>query len=174
MIAFNLGFIGLIPQRFGQVIALIKGEPLVYLPILGLWLIFELYYTVSSSDSDVKESDLLENSISSVYVALVISPLFGEEGFSFAAFSSPSPRTWLSIILFCYAGFLILMAFTKALPQFLVKILGGASIDMVGTMLALIWVDGTIPLDLATIAVILLPVLGMMILQLFRKMARGY
>ena len=170
----SLNFFGLIPERFAQVITVIKGEPLVYLHLLGIWFIFELYYIVSSSDSDVKEQDLIENSISSIYVALVISPFFGEGGFSLAAFTNPSPRTWLSVILLCYASFLIIMAFTKALPQFMLHILGGASIDMVGTMLALIYVDGSIPFDLATVAIVLLPVLCMYIFQFLRRLSRGY
>ncbi|MBI2546534.1 hypothetical protein HYV81_05110 [Candidatus Woesearchaeota archaeon] len=173
-IAFNISSLAAIPERVGDVIGLIMGEPLVYIPLLSMWLLFELYYIVSSSDSDVKESDLLENSVSSIYIAVMISPLFGDEGFSLAAFSNPSARTWLSIILFCYAAFLIIMAFTKMLPQFLVHVFGGASLDMFGTMLALIWVDGSIPIDLATIAVLLIPILLMQVFGFFRRMARGY
>lgn len=173
-ISLSVSALADIPARFGDIYTLVMGEPLVYIPLLGMWLLFELYYIVSSSDSDVKESDLLENSISSIYVAIMISPLFGDEGFTLAAFSDPSARTWLSIILFCYAGFLIIMAFTKMLPQFLVHIFGGASLDMFGTVLALIYVDGTVPIDLATVAVLLIPILMMQVFGFLRRRARGY
>ena len=170
---FSLAFFGGIPQRFVEVFGVIVGDPLVYLPLLGMWLMFEVYYIISSSDGDVKESDLLENSVSTIYVAFVISPVF-EEGLSLAAFSDPTPRTILSIILFCYAGFLIIAAYTKMLPQFMVHILGGASLDMFATMLALLYVDGKVPIDLATIAVIFIPIALMYVLQTLRKFGRGY
>ncbi len=171
----STNFLALIPERIAQIGKLIMSEPLVYFPLIGIWFIFELYYFVSSSDSDIKESDLLENSISSIYVAIMISPIVTDAGkFSFESFTNPSPRTILSIALFAYAGLLMLFAFTKMLPMFLVHILGGASIDTFFTMLALIWVDGSMPLDLATISVIIIPILIMHILKLFRRLSRGY
>ena len=171
--AFSLAFIGLIPERAAQILNLILGDPLVYLALLGIWLLFEIYYLVSNSDNDIKESDLLENSISSIFVSLMISPLITGGGkLSIAAFANPTSKTMLSIILFVYACFLIFCAFTKILPHFMVYILGGASIDTTFTMLALIYVDGKIPIDLATVSVVLIPVIIMHILKLFRKFGR--
>ena len=171
--ALSLAFAGLIPERASQILQLILSDPLVYLPLLGIWFLFELFYLVSNSDSDVKESDLLENSISSIYVAIMISPIISSGGkITLAAFANPSARTFLSIILFIYASLMIFFAFTKILPHFMVYILGGASLDTTFTMLALIYVDGKIPIDFATVSVILIPVIIMHILKLFRKFGR--
>ncbi len=173
--AISTSFIGLLSTRFSQVWALIMSEPIVYLPLIGIWFIFEFYYLVSSSNDDIKESDLLENSISSIYVAIMISPIVTNVSkFSFNVFTNPTPRTVLSMILFGYAAFLMICAFTKILPKFLVYLFGGASIDTMFTMLALIYVDGKIPIDMATVIVILIPVIFMHILKFFRRLTKGY
>ncbi len=153
----------------------ILDQPLIYMPILGVWFLFELYYIVSSSENDIKESDILGNGVSSVYTAIMISPLvYGGGDFSLSAFADPSPRTLLSIGLFVYSGFMIVAAFTKILPKFIVDILGGASLDTFLTVLALFYVDAIVPVDFPLIVAMLIPVIILQVLKFIRGMTKHH
>ena len=165
-----LEFLALMPERMVQIWALFWEEPLVYFPMLGIWALFELYYIVSNDDNDVREVDVLDNGISSIYVAIMISPVIARGGELVAAdFFSPTPRTLLSIGLFAYALFLILAAFFKFMPLAVVHFLGGASIDTFFTLIGLVYVNSEIPLDAPLITVILIPIGTTFIIKMLRR-----
>jgi len=167
-----LGFLALVPERMAQLWALFWEEPLVYFPMLGIWVLFELYYIVSNDDNDVREVDVLDNGISSIYVAIMISPVIARGGeLVWADFLSPTPRTLLSMGLFAYAAFLILAAFFKFMPLAVVHFLGGASIDTFFTLIGLVYVNSDIPLDPALITIILVPIATTFVIKMVRRVS---
>ena len=150
----------------------IASDIVIYGSIILIWLLYELYFIVRKEEGNVEHSsvNLIDNAVSSIYIALLISPIFENASkLSIGLFTHPSPRTMLSMILFGYAGFLTIMAFTNALPGFLIFIIGGSAFDTLLTFLALIYIDSKMPIDLTTVTVIAIPILSVMALKLLRR-----
>ena len=159
----------LITHRAGDIFNIMKQDPLLYIPLVLWWFIFELYYIFHSSD-EIRDVDVLDNGLSAVYTGFYISPFV--QGFSAAAFSHPSTKTILSFIFIGWGIFLLVVAFGKILPSFIVTILGGSSIDLAFTLLAIFYIDKLVPIDSATLIVILVPIAIVKVLGLFRSMFR--
>ena len=159
--------LSLLSTRAGEIFQIFKADPLLYIPLVLWWFIFERYYIFHSSD-EIREVDVLDNGLSALYTGFYISPFV--QGISAAAFIHPSPKTLLSFAFLGWGIFLMLAAFIKILPQFIITFLGGSSIDLAVTLLAIFFVDKLIPIDTATIVIILAPILTIKLLALVRKL----
>ncbi|MDP3766028.1 MAG: hypothetical protein Q8R04_05945 [Nanoarchaeota archaeon] len=142
-----------VPERLPEVWRVLAADPLLYLPLIAWWFIFELFFLLHKSDT-YQQKDVLDNGVSSFYAGFYISPWI--QG---GAFAELAPSTVLSVILMGYGMFLILAAFVKLLPKFLIPLFGGASTDLVVNVTAIFVVDAGLPLDWATIAIVAAPVL---------------
>jgi len=166
MINFDFSTLAFIPERLVQIFEVFAEDPLLYIPLVGWWFIFELYYLFHHSD-EIREVDVLDNGLSALYTGIYISPIV--QGMTAEAFLNPSSKTILSYIFVAYGIFLVIAAFTKFLPQFLTTLFGGAAIDLVATLFSIFYVEGLIPIDLATVAIIFSPILLLKIGGLLRK-----
>ncbi len=162
----------LIIPRLKALWKLILSDPVVYFSIIAIWLLYEVYFIIRKEEGDVENKgvNLIDNAVSSIYIALLISPVFQNAGkISMSLFTNPTPRTLLSMILFGYAAFLAIAAFTNLLPGFIIFIIGGSAFDTLLTFLALIYVDGKLPIDLTTIVAIAIPISIVMLIKLIRR-----
>lgn len=153
-IDLSLASLSNISERLPEVWKTLLEDPLLYIPLVAWWFIFELFYLIHKSES-YHQQDVLDNGLSSFYAGLYISPLI--QGGGFVGFTKLTPSTILSIILMVYGLFLVLAAFVKLLPQFLLPLFGGASIDLVVNVIAIFVVDAGLAFDLATIAIVIVP-----------------
>ncbi|MEM4268065.1 MAG: hypothetical protein QXK37_04520 [Candidatus Woesearchaeota archaeon] len=102
-----------------------------------------------------------------MYTGIYISPLV--QGLSVAAFSNMSNKTISSLIFMGYGLFLVFVAFTKILPQFLVGLFGLTAMDLILTLLSIFYVDNLVPIDLATISIIVVQILFIKIIGFFKS-----
>ena len=165
MIAMDLSLASLshIGERLPQVWHTLANDPLLYIPLIAWWALFEFFFLFHASE-DYHHKDVLDNGMSSIYAGMYISPII--QGGGLAEFAKFSPNSVLSLILMSYGAFLILGAFTKMIPEFLIPFFGGASIDLVVNVLAIFIVDAGLAFDLATIAIVIVPVAAFKILGL--------
>ena len=164
-IDLSIATLSFLPERVVDIVGVLTKDPLLYIPMLGWWLIFELYYLKHRHD-EIRDVDVLDNGLSAIYTGIYISPIV--QGLAATAFTAPTNKTMLSFIFMGYGLFLVIVAFTKLLPRFLVTLFGWAAVDLIVSILAIFYVDNVVPIDLATIAIIVVPIFAMKLIGFFK------
>ena len=94
------------------------------------------------------------------------------KGFSFASLDISSPTTKAAIFLAGYAILLLLFAFTKMLPKFLVVVFGKREFDLFINFIAVLMIEPGIAITGTLLAVIGVPLLILLIIERLRRLAR--
>ena len=164
-----------VPAAISTITGFIKDNPLLSGALFISYALFYLYSFINnkSVDSDVYEIDLLGNGVSSIMVALLLIGLDeSSKGFSFASLDFSSPTTKAAAFLGGYALLLLLFAFTKMLPKFLVVVFGNSELDLFINLIAVLMIEPGVAITGTLLAVIGAPLLILLIIGRLRRLAR--
>jgi hypothetical protein len=162
-----------VPAALATLGAFIADNLILCIIILGSYIAFYVYSFIhnTSADSDVYEIDLLSAGISSLTTALLLVGLDeGSKGFSFANLSFSEPSTKMAIGLAAYALFLMLFAFTKMLPRFLVVLLGNSELDLFINLVAVMIISPGVVITGTLLLVLIAPLIFLFLVQRLRRM----
>src|SRR3989338_9726483 len=169
---FNLSEI---PEAVSILTDFIIENPILCAALFISYLLFYLYSFINnrSVDSEVYEIDLISSAISSIMVALLLIGLDeNNKGFAISGLDFSSQKTITALYLFIFAVILIIFAFTKILPKFLVIILGNNELDLFINFVAVLMTDERIVLTGTLLAVIGIPLAALFIVQRIRRAVR--
>ena len=164
-----------IPEAVSIIIGFINDNLILSVVLFISHALFYLYSIINnkSDDSDVYEIDLLGNGVSSIMVALLLVGLDeSSKGFSFASLDFSSSTTKVAIFLSGYAILLILFAFTKMLPKFLVVVFGNGQLDLFVNLVAVLMIEPGVVITGTLLAVIGVPLLILLIIERLRRRVR--
>ena len=163
-----------VPAAISTITGFIKDNLILSVVLFFSYALFYLYSIIhnKSADSDIYEIDLLGNGVSSMMVALLLVGLDeSSKGFSFASLDISSPTTKAAIFLSGYAILLLLFAFTKMLPKFLVVIFGNGELDLFINFVAVLMIEPGIAITGTLLAVIGVPLLILLIIERLRRLS---
>ncbi len=163
-----------VPVAVSTITGFIKDNPILSGVMFISYVLFYFYSIINnkSVDSDVYEIDLLGNGVSSIMVAFLLLGLDeSSKGFSFASLDFSSPTTKSAILLSGYAILLLLFAFTKMLPKFLVVVFGNSELDLFINLVAVLMIKPGIAITGTLLAVIGVPLLILLIIERLRRLA---
>lgn len=162
-----------IPAAVSTILGFITDNPIL---CGALFLSYALFYTYAfihnkAVDSDVYEVDLLSSGVSSIMVALLLIGI--DESSKSLGFSLDlgSPKGKVAAFLLIYALAMVLLAFTKLLPGFLVVIFGNSELDLFVNFVAILMIEPSIAITGTLLAVIGVPLLALLIIQRLRRLA---
>src|SRR3989338_537612 len=164
-----------IPEAISAIIGFIKDNAILSAALFVSYLLFYLYSFINnrSVDSEVYEIDLISSAISSIMVALLLIGLDeNNKGFTISNLDFSSQKTMTALYLFIFAVLLIIFAFTKILPKYLVIFLGNNEIDLFINFVAVLMTDDRITITGTLLAVIGIPLATLFIVQRIRRAMR--
>ena len=171
--AFSFAFnFSEIPAVISTLTNFIKDNFLLFAIMFVSYFLFYIYTFINNKavDTDVYEIDLLSNGVSTMMVSFLLIGLDeSSKGFNLAALNFGNPTTRIALYLFIYAIVLILFAFIKALPRFLVILLGNSELDLFINVIAVLLSEPKIVITGTLIAVIGAPLVALFVIQRIRR-----
>lgn len=160
------------PAAISTLNEFIKDNFLLFAIMLVSYFLFYIYTFINHKavDTDVYEIDLLSNGISTMMVSFLLIGLDeSSKGFNLAALNFSEPTTRIALYLFIYATILTFFAFIKALPRFLVILLGNSELDLFINIIAVVLTEPKIVITGTFIAVIGVPLFALFVIQRIRR-----
>jgi len=162
-----------IPLAVSSLVQFIKENSVLCGVLFMSYILYYIYLFIhnTSVDSDIYEVDMLSAGISSFMVAMLLVGLNeSSHGFSLSSIDISSPTTKIALFLSAYALMLVLLAFLKVLPKFLVVVLGNSELDLFINLNAALLTDPEFALTGTVLFVIGVPLLVLFILQRLRRL----
>ena len=163
-----------VPAAISIITGFIQDNVILSAALFVSYALFYLYGIINNKavDSDVYEVDLLGNGVSSAMVALLLIGLDeSSKGFSLASLDFNSVRTKVALFLLIYAIVLLIFAFTKMLPKFLVVVFGNGELDLFINFISVLMIEPNIAITGTLLAVIGVPLLILLIIERLRRLA---
>jgi hypothetical protein len=135
-------------------------HPKVYFPLIGEWLLVLIYFIISGDTEDLAD----------VYAAGVTLGFVGFELLPFHNITFGDTTVYLSIALMVYGVLLIILAASGSIPGIISRILGMPSAISFPTLLAILYFESAVSIDLLTILIIGAPFLVLEIIKLIRQL----
>ena len=162
-----------VPAAVATITGFIRDNPILCGALFLSYTLFYVYAFIHNKavDSDVYEVDLLSSGVSSIMVALLLIGI--DESSKSLGFSLDlgSPKGRVAVFLLIYALTMVILAFTKMLPGFLVVIFGNSELDLFVNFVAILMIEPTIAITGTLLAVIGVPLLALLIIQRLRRLA---
>jgi hypothetical protein len=155
----------LIIERIERIAHIVVANPLVYMPMIGTWLITEFYFIVNREESH-GHTCVMSTGIALIFTSYMISP-FAIKDIEWAFMQM---RTLLVVTLFLYGVFLIIIGIRKKFPGFLAEFFGDPGHSLVPGMMGVLYVDENVPFDRMTFAIIVVPVMFLSLVKGFRRL----
>jgi hypothetical protein len=162
-----------IPGAIQTIVTFVGSNVILCSIILFSYVLFYVYQFIHSSgvDSDVYEIDLLSAGVSSLTTAFLLVGLDeSSNSFTFTNLNLSEPSTMMAIGLSIYSLVLILFAFTKILPKFLVVMLGNSELDLFINLVAVMIISPGVKITPTLLAVIGVPLVILLIIQRVKRM----
>jgi hypothetical protein len=156
--------LSLIYHRGLAILETITSNPLVYFPMIGAWLITEIYY-ILYCDEKHGQSAVMSTGIALMFTALVLAPASPRLLLS----TLPQLRTLVILLLFFYGLFLVIFGLGQHLPGSLAEFFGAPGHSLVPGMMAILYIEQGIPFDRYTFGLILTPVLTLGTIKMYRR-----
>ncbi|MEN7973918.1 MAG: hypothetical protein ABFR47_08815 [Verrucomicrobiota bacterium] len=156
----------MIIDRTIQIADAVIGNPLLYLPLLGAWFITELYF-ITNCDEPHGHTYVMSTGIALIVTAFMISPFAIRD----VSWSLMKLRTFVVMVFFIYGVLLVLFGIMKMFPWFLAEFFGAPGHALVPSMMAILYLEHSMPFDRVTFVVIVVPVLGLSTLKIFRRLS---
>ena len=109
-------------ERMAEIFLAIIGNPLVYLPLIGAWIITSIYFIINK-DEALGHTYVMSTGIAHIFTAYVVSPFAKSD----VPWSLGDLRTIVVLILFLYGVFLVVLGILKAFPDALAEFFGNES-----------------------------------------------
>ncbi len=154
-------------ERLADVWAVFLHHPKAYFPIIGEWFLTVLY-TMISGDHE-SHAEIYATGVTLGFVGFELLPFENPTEMTFA-----NPIIYVSIVLMVYAVFLIIIAAKEMMPDFLTHIFGSPGALAIPTILALIFFQSEVPIDMMTILIIAVPIAVVEIIKEVRQHVFGH
>ena len=165
--------ISAIPSTLAELWNFILGNPILCGILFASYFLHYAYQFINykAADSEVYEIDLLSSGISTIMIAFLLIGLDeSAKVFNFSNIDLGTTTTLVAVVLFIYALLLILFAFVKILPRFLVILLGNSEVDLLINFVAILMIDPEITITGTTLLVIAVPLLTLLLIQRLRRL----
>lgn len=156
--------IELIINRISEILSAIVANPIVYLPLIGAWLITAIYFIINR-DEKHGHTYVMSTGIAHIFTAYIISPFARPE----LSWSFSDLRIIVVVILFSYGILLVILGISKAFPDFLAEFFGDPGHALVPALMAVLYVEEKIPFEWLTFFIILIPVLVIGFIKVYRR-----
>jgi len=170
LLEFNLADISSV---ISVLLGFVKENLILFILIFFSYAIFFVYNFLNnkSVDGEIYESDVLGSAVSSIMTALLLVGLDeGTKGLDALKFDLGSTTTKIAIFLLIYGVFLMICAFVKILPKFLVIVFGNSELDMFINLIAIILTDPKIEITGTMLVVLAVPLTVLFAVQRIRRM----
>jgi len=155
--------IGLLIERIIQIFWFIIANKLTFIPLIGSWVIRTLYLIINP-DEERGHTYVIATGLALLFTGYSISPFAKDYPLAI------SIEFILSLGLAGYGILLIVLGLFKLMPEFLIDFFGDPGHVIIPAVLAIIYVTSDIPVDIAAIAAVAVPVVLAMILTIiFRR-----
>jgi hypothetical protein len=157
--------LSLIYHRIIDISKIVIGEPLVYLPLIGAWLITELYFIIHS-DEVHGHTYVMSTGITLIFTSYMLSP-FAQEASDGSYFGLRNLA--LVLLLFMYGLFLVISGIRRKFRPWIAEFFGAPGHSLVPGLMGILYIEHRIPLDEVTLVVIASPVIVLGIIKSFRR-----
>jgi hypothetical protein len=147
---------------------IVYDNPLVFLPLMGAWLIAELYFIINSGDHH-GHTYVMSTGITLIFTAYMISPLADPDGTYFGRM-----HLILVLALFTYGTLLIIFGIQKKFRPLLVEFFGAPGHALIPSMMGILYVFHNIPVDKITLLIIATPVVFLAVVKTWRRIAHKF
>lgn len=155
----------LIYHRLIDIAKIVHDHPLVYLPLIGAWLITELYFIVNADEAH-GHTYVMSTGITLVFTAYILSPFaVSEEGAYFGRL-----HVLLVSALSAYGFFLILFGIRKKFHPWIAEFFGDPGHALVPAMMGILYIEHNIPLDRITLLIVASPVIALALTKTWRRL----
>jgi hypothetical protein len=151
-------------DRVLMVLSAVVSKPLVYLPLIGVWIVTGIYF-IMNHDEKHGHSYVMSTGLAQVFTAFMISPFAKPE----LEWSFSDIRTVVVLMLFVYGLLLTVLGIIKAFPDFLAEFFGDPGHALVPSMMAVMYVEDKVPFDRVTFGIIAVPVVIMSAVKILRR-----
>jgi hypothetical protein len=155
----------LVIHRIVDIAFAVCGHPLVYLPMIGAWLITEMYFIINCDEAH-GHTYVMSTGIALIFTAFMISPLSAQS----VSWSLLQLRTLVVLALFFYGLFLVVFGIKKAFPGLLAEFFGDPGHSLVPGMMAILYIEEDIPFDWLTFWVVVAPVMTLGTVKTYRRL----
>jgi hypothetical protein len=163
-----------VPAAFSVIVNFIKENPIMSVFLFAYYFLIYIYQFINNHavDSDIYEMDLLSSGISSIMVAMLLIGLDeSSKGFDISGlFAFNTMTTKVALILLIYGLVLIIFAFIKILPHFIVILLGNSELDLFINFVAVLMTQPKAEITGTLLVVIGAPLILMFLIQRVRRM----
>ena len=153
--------------RISEILSAVISNPLVYLPLIGAWVITSLYFIINR-DEKHGHTYVMSTGIAHIFTAYIISPF----AIPNIEWSLSDLRTIVVLVLFFYGLILTVMGISRAFPDILAEFFGDPSHALVPALMAVLYIEEGIPFDWLTFCIILVPVLILSFIKIYRRLRR--
>ncbi len=155
----------LIIERIDWIVRIVAGNPLVYMPMIGAWMIRTLYFIIHRGDTHGHGS-VMRTGIVLVFTAYMISP-FAIKDISWSLFHL---RTLVVMGLFLYGMFLLVFGMRQQLPACMAEFFGDPGHPLVPGLMGILYIEEGVPFDWLTFSIIAVPVMVLSMVKTFRRL----
>ena len=156
--------IAIILERAYQILSAIMSNPLVYLPLIGAWLLTALYFIVNK-DEKHGHTYVMSTGIALMFTAYIISPFAIPD----IEWSFSDLRIIVIMALFCYGVILAVLGIARTFPDFLAEFFGDPGHALIPSIMAVLYIEKGIPFDWLTFSIIAVPVFIVSIIKVYRR-----
>jgi hypothetical protein len=155
----------LIIERIERIAHIVVDHPLIYMPMIGAWLITELYFIINREEAH-GHTYVMSTGIALIFTSYMISPFAIKD----IHWSLMHMRTLVVMSLFLYGLFLVVFGIMKKFPGFMAEFFGDPGHALVPGMMGVLYVEQNIPFDRVTFSIIVVPVLILSMLKTYRRL----
>lgn len=154
-------------HRIIRIAEIVYDHPLIYLPLIGAWLITELYFIINSDDVH-GHTYVMSTGITLIFTSYMISPFaLGPDSTYFG-----QKHLALVLIIFLYGLFLVAAGIRRKFHPFLAEFFGSPGHSLIPGMMGILYIEHNIPFDKVTLLIIASPVLFLGTVKTLRRI--GY
>ncbi|MDF7808327.1 hypothetical protein P4E94_12810 [Pontiellaceae bacterium B12219] len=158
--------VSLIYHRIIDIAKIVIDEPLVYLPLIGAWLITELYFIIHSDEAH-GHTNVMSTGITLVFTAYMLSP-FAQDAGEGSYFGLRNMA--LVLVLFLYGLFLVFAGIRRSFRPWVAEFFGVPGHSLVPGLMGILYIEHRIPFDEVSFFIIASPVIFLGIIKSYRRM----
>ncbi|MFH1211531.1 MAG: hypothetical protein V1659_01230 [Candidatus Woesearchaeota archaeon] len=156
--------VGALIERTAEIFSAMAGNPMVFLPLIGSWIVTSIYFIINNDESH-GHSYVMSTGIAHIFTAYMVSPL----ATSAVTWDFKDIKLLIVLALFVFGLILTILSLIKALPDFLVEFFGDPGHALAPSLMAILYINNDIPFDWTTFSVIIAPILVVFGIKLIRR-----
>lgn len=152
-------------QRIARIAEVVVDHPLIYFPMIGAWIITELYFIINSDEAH-GHTYVMSTGITLIFTSYIISPF----AIKTITWHLLELRTLLVSAMFFYGFFLVVFGIRKKFHSAIAEFFGDPGHSLIPCMMGILYIEHNIPFDRLTLYIVAAPVLFLSIVKIFRRL----